>query len=176
MKLKIFYYILKSFPDIPCSFSICKLDLNAKLYRMLWKNQGTCLFKTVIIVYLCVLERNWLIQESSCLNTDCISEIEFVFNKLFKDFAVFSKTFPYIEINDTGRQFFDNCASFLWIGTTSAFFYTEGKLHYLKRLEKMYSSRLQLDSPQIFSTRILIISWPWALLVFKPEIILAMFP
>ena len=33
-----------------------------------------------------------------------------------------------------------------------------------------------MDLPQIFSMRLLIFSWPWALLGFKSEIILAMFP
>ena len=52
---------------------------------------------------------------------------------------------------------------FLWIGTTLAFFYSSGNLPFRRHFLKINSRDLQIESPQSFNIRILIISWLWAL-------------
>ena len=51
----------------------------------------------------------------------------------------------------------------LWIGITCAFFHSLGNLPLSKQDWKINFKGLQIESSQIFTILILIISWPWAL-------------
>ena len=53
--------------------------------------------------------------------------------------------------------------TFLWIGTTFAFFNLLGNLPLSKQDWKINFKGLQIKSSQIFTILILITSWPWAL-------------
>ena len=63
-------------------------------------------------------------------------------------------------------------AIFLWIGTTFAFFQFWGKIPCSKQALKISPKGLLTESLQDFNMRILITSWPWALLGSKLLIIL----
>ena len=74
-----------------------------------------------------------------------------------------SNIFPQIESSETGRWFWIACLSpFLWIGTTLTFFHSSGNLPFRRHVLKIKSWGLQIESPQSFNIRMLII-WPCAL-------------
>ena len=69
-----------------------------------------------------------------------------------------------------------HCLSFfLWIGTTLAFFHSTGNFIWLRHDLKIIERGLHKEGPHSFNIRILIISWPWALLGSRLFIIFIMF-
>ena len=80
---------------------------------------------------------------------------------------------PQTGRRETGRQFFMHCLSpFLNVGTTFAFFRSEGNLPEYKQFWKIVWSGLYMEMPQGFIMRMLIMSWQWALLGSRFLIIL----
>ena len=61
---------------------------------------------------------------------------------------------------------------FLNIGATFAFFHSGRNLPELKQFWKIISSGLHMEKPQSFIMRMLIMSWPWALIGSRFFIIL----
>ena len=67
-----------------------------------------------------------------------------------------------------------NISFFLWTGTILPFLQSDGNISFARKLLKMSSKGLYNEFPHIFNIRMLILSWPWALLGLRFWIIFDM--
>ena len=90
---------------------------------------------------------------------------EFIFNIELK--INFSKVFPQTGSRDTGRWIFKYCHLFYELELHSLFFHSVGEELLSIDCLRMRSTGLQIELSHNRNMRILILSWPWALLGSK---------
>ena len=122
-----------------------------------------------------VIERSWLIEESPGRKPDWLDDNKsFSFKNLYSSL---NKSLSKIRL-EAKRQvgnFWYTVHHFLWIGTTLAFFHSIRNFIWLRHDLKIIERGVHKERPHSFNIRILIISWPGALLGSRLFIIFNMF-
>ena len=113
-------------------------------------------------------------QELSCLNSESFGEIRILSKKYFNmlSYMIRLKILVQIGRRETGRCFLMSCLlPFLKIGSMFPFFQSSGNIPHFKQFSNVLKRGSIIATPDIFKMRILIISWPWALLGSSLQII-----